>query len=154
MIPSLGKNRDAPTPEERPRPPSTGRIRVADVAEPVRRTLLDILRKLGTPESDVIVATSPEETLALFKKHNPSLVFLELLGVQPEDGLEVIHEILDTGPEVRVVLVTAEPDDAPEVRAAIRAGVFAVIHKPLRHEKIRQVISDLETELGGVERLR
>ena len=152
MIPAIGGGQRASGHDAGS--PASSRILVVDEAQVVRATLVEILRKLGVPDEDVEEATSAEEALAAFRRAPPHVVFAELVGVHPEDGLEVIHEMLERAPRAKVVLVTAEPRDSPEVRAAIRAGVFALVEKPLRHEKIRQVLQDLHAEEGGVERLR
>ncbi len=151
MIPSLGGGRPEGGRKERQRPRG---ILVVDEAPPVVRAILDALHKMGVSQHDVRVATGAQDALEAFHKDHPDLVFAELVGTRPEDGLEVLHEMLDAAPEVKVVLVTAEARDSPEVRAAIRAGVFAFIEKPLRHDKIRAVMADLEAEEGGIERFR
>lgn len=150
MIPALGGTHDMPA-EAAARP---SRVLVLDEAVPVRNALAEILHKLGFPVADLEQASTAEEALAAFRREVPHVVFAELVGVHPEDGLEVIHEMLERAPGVRVVLVTAEARDSPEVRAAVRAGVFAIVEKPLRHEKIRQVLADLAAEEGGIERFR
>lgn len=150
MIPGLGKQL-----EETPKGGARhGRVLILDEALPVRNALLEILRKLGIPDASVVQATTPDEALAAFEESPPDVVFAEFVGVHAEDGLEVIHELLERHPRVRIVLLTAEPREAPEVRAAIRAGVFAYVEKPIRHEKIRAILQDLEAEEGGIERLR
>lgn len=150
MIPSLGGRADEATQgRQRPR-----RILVVEEAPPVVRALLEALQKAGVPREDVRIAMSAQDALDAFHKDVPDVVFAELVGTRPEDGLEVVHEMLDAQPQVKVVLVTAEARDSPEVRAAIRAGVFAFVEKPLRHDKIRQVMQDLESEEGGIERFR
>lgn len=149
MIPAMG-GREVSASEAR----GPARILVVDEAVPVRNVLIEILRKLGMAEGEVWQASSAEEALALFKRESPTIVFTELVGVRPEDGLEVVHEMLDRAPTIKIVLVSAEARDSAEVRAAIRAGVFAFIEKPLRHEKIRQVMQELQAEEGGIERLR
>lgn len=131
-----------------------GVVLILDESLPVRLKMVEILHKLGTSDSHIVQATTAEEALAAFREHRPTLVFAELVGVHPEDGLDVLHEMLETEPTARIVLVTSEPRDSPEVRAAIRAGVFAYVEKPLRHEKIRSILSDLEAEEGGIERFR
>lgn len=154
MIPSLGRSGQEGPREEVGNPARLRRVMIADEALPVRRTLIEILKKMGTPESEILVATEPQEALEVFREKRPTIVFAEFLGVHAEDGLEIINEMLDFDPEAKIVLITAEARDTPEVRAAIRAGVFAFVEKPLRHEKIRAVLSDLESELGGIERFR
>lgn len=150
MIPSLGGRPE----EARPARQRARRILIVEEAPPVVRSLLDALQKAGLAREDLQVAMGGPEALASFQKETPDLVFAELVGTRPEDGLEIVLEMLDKAPHVKVVLVTAEPRDSAEVRAAIRAGVFAYIEKPLRHEKVRQALQDLESEEGGIERFR
>lgn len=149
MIPAIGSSEAGEAPAF-----TSNRILILDEALPVRNTLVDILRKLGIDDGDVEQTTSADEALEAFRREVPHVVFAELVGIHPEDGLEVIHEMLDAAPGIKIVLITAEPRDSAEVRAAVRAGVFALIEKPLRHEKIRQVMQELSAEEGGIERLR
>ena len=153
MIPSLGgrpdEGREGRKERVRPR-----RVLVVDEALPVVRAIVEALLKTGISREDVRVAMGAQDALESFHKDPPDVVFAELVGARPEDGLEIIHEMLESFPEVKIVLVTAEARDSAEVRAAIRAGVFAFIEKPLRHDKIRAVMQDLESEEGGIERFR
>lgn len=131
-----------------------GIVLVVDESLPVRLKMVEILQKLGTPGGHILQATTPEEALAAFRDKRPRLVFAELIGVHPEDGLDILHEMLEIEPTSRIVLVTSEPREGAEVRAAIRAGVFAYVEKPLRHEKIRAIVQEMEAEEGGIERFR
>jgi len=151
MIPGLQGKTPA---EEEPTVAVTSRVLVIDDALPIRRALAEALGKLGVRTDDLLEATDEAEALELFATAHPHVVFTEFVGVRTEDGLEVIHEMLERDPSARIVLVTAEPRDSPEVRAAIRAGVFAYIEKPIRHEKIRAVLQELEAEEGGTRGVR
>ena len=152
MIPGVGRSAQE-DPKGQPQS-RQGVLLVVDESIPIRRKLVEILQKLGTGATQIVEASSAAEALEAFRAHRPQVVFAELIGVHAEDGLEIVHEMLEIDPASRVVLVTAESRESPEVRAAIRAGVFAFIEKPLRYEKIRQVLADLEAEEGGIERLR
>lgn len=150
MIPALGQgNVDAPETGLH-----HGLVLIVDESLPVRKTLVEILQKLGVPAGHILQATSPDEALAAFREQRPHIVLTEFIGVHAEEGLEVIHEMLEHEPTARIVLLTAEPRESPEVRAAVRAGVFAYVEKPLRHDKIRSVLQELEAEEGGIERFR
>lgn len=151
MIPALGPSSLG---SEARSPLDHGTVLVVDESLPVRAKLVEVLEKLGTAGGKILQATTPEEALAAFRAHRPQVVFAELIGVHPEDGLEVIHAMLDIDPATRVVLVSAEPRESAEVRAAVRAGVFAVIEQPLRAEKVRHVLQELEGEESAIERLR
>lgn len=129
------------------------RYLVFDEALPIRRKLQEILYRTGISSTELRVTGTRDEALETFAIHHPHVVFMELPGA-PGDGLEMVLEMLEVDPQVRIVLVTAESQDSAVVRSAVRAGVFAVISKPLRHEKVRQVIAELDAEEGGIERFR
>lgn len=129
------------------------RFLVFDEALPIRRKLQEILHRTGVSAGELRVTGTRDEALEHFALHHPHVVFMELPGA-PGEGLEMVLEMLGIDPQVRIVLVTAESPDSPFVRAAVRAGVFAVIQKPLRHEKVRQVLAELDSEEGGIERFR
>lgn len=152
MIPGLGKNANAA--QKGSVEVDHGLVLIVDESAPIRQKLVEILTKLGTRGDAILQATTEDEAIAAFRAHHPRVVFAELIGVHPEDGLEILHEILEIDASTRIVLVTAEAREGPEVRAALRAGVFAVVDKPLRYEKIRAVLADIEAEEGGIERFR
>lgn len=151
MIPAVGPQAPAEVDE-----PLLGvpRVLIVDDAAPIVRALRDILHRLGIPREDVVHASTPAEALAWFKDEAPRVVFAELIGVHNEDGLEVVLEMLERAPTAKVILLTAEGRDCPEVRAALRAGIFAHLEKPLRMEKVRHVMQELEAEEGSIERYR
>lgn len=130
------------------------RVLIVDEAMPVRRLMQEAFHRLGLAASDVMATTDADEAMEIFAKSNPAMVFTEFVGADPERGLEMVLEMLELDPHVKVVLVTAEPNGSPLVRAAVRAGVFAVVEKPLRHDKIRGVLAEIENETGGIERYR
>lgn len=129
------------------------KVLVVDEALPVRRKLLDILHRAGVPASEVHMATSSDEALEIFALQNPTLVLCELVG-DPTRGLGMILEMLSIDPHAKVVLVTAEDASSAPVRQAIRAGVFGVLQKPLRHEMVRNLLAEIDSEEGGIERFR
>lgn len=152
MIPAVGGGQSDASLDE----PLLGvpRVLIVDEATPVVRGLREILHRLGVAREDVVHASTPTDALAWFKGEPPRVVFAEFIGTHNEDGLEVIHEMLERAPDVKVVLLTAEGRDAPEVRAALRAGIFAHVEKPIRMDKIRAVMQDLAAEEGNIERYR
>jgi len=155
VIPAFGGRR----PEDAQAPAASAHavsavILVLDEALAVRRAMEEILVKLGVAHRDLRLVETPEDALEIFRKERPRLTFTEFIGTHPDEGLDMIHAMLDVDPQAKIVLLTAEPKDAPEVRAAIRAGAFAHVEKPLRHEKIRAILLEIEAEEGGIERYR
>lgn len=130
------------------------RILVVDEALPVRRKLQEILARAGIAGSEVRAVASAEDALEAFALEHPDIVFAELVGADSTEGLRMVTEMLSLDPLARVVLVTAETEDSPLVRQAVRAGVFGIIAKPLRQEKVRAVLAEIESEEGNIERFR
>jgi DNA-binding NtrC family response regulator len=130
------------------------RVLIVDEALPVRRKLLEILHRAGLAGAQVQTVETPESAMEAFVREHPPLVFTELVGKDSDQGLAMVLEMLQVDPHAKIVLVTAENPESTVVRQAVRAGVFAVIRKPLRHDKIRQVLSEIESEEGGIERFR
>lgn len=130
------------------------RVLIIDEALPVRRKLLEILHRAGLSGSQVQTVETADAAMETFVREHPALVFTELVGKDADEGLAMVLEMLQVDPHAKVVLVTAEDPECTLVRQAVRAGVFAVVRKPLRHEKIRQVLSEIESEEGGIERFR
>lgn len=129
-------------------------VLVVDEALPIRRKLLDILHRTGVGAAEVEMAADPEQALEMFARTHPSLVFSELAGRTPDEGLGMVLEMLRLDPQAKIILLTAEDPDSQVVRQAVRAGVFAVVRKPLRHDAIRHVLAEIEAEEGGIERFR
>ena len=126
---------------------------IVDESPTIRTLTTEILQKLGHSESSVTLAGSPADALEAFDRVRPAVVFAEL-DFDGADGLAAALEMLARDPHVKLVIFTAEGRDAPRVRRAVRAGAFAVVEKPLRHDKLRAVMADLQMEEGGIERLR
>jgi DNA-binding NtrC family response regulator len=149
-VPVRDADADSAAARTRSAPPA---ILVVDEALPVRRKLAEILSR-STVVGTLHEAATAEEALAAFTAHAPRIVLAEFVGKDADDGLELILDMLRRDPGVRIILVTAEPESSALVRQAVRMGVFAVVQKPLRHEKIRQALQELASEDGGIERLR
>lgn len=130
------------------------RVLVCDEALPIRRKLQEILHRAGIAGTEMRIADNAEKAMEIFALDHPDVVFTELVGEDAQAGLAMVLEMLSLDPQVRIVLVTAEAEDSAVVRAAVRAGVFAVVPKPLRHEKVRHVLADIDSEEGGIERFR
>lgn len=133
---------------------SLRRVLVVDDALPIRRKLLEILHRAGLSGQQVATVETPEKAFEAFVRDHPSLVFTELVGPDVDAGLAMVLEMLQVDPQAKIVLLTAEDPESPLVRQAVRAGVFAVVRKPLRHDKIRSVLTEIENEEGGIERFR
>lgn len=125
---------------------------VFDEMPAARRALIEALRKVGISSTDVAVADSLEHALDCYSAEEPRIVFFEIPS--QAGGIEALEEMLSRRPEAKVVLVTGESLDSPGVRRAVRAGIVAIVEKPLRVDRLRQVLLEIEQEEGGIERIR
>lgn len=126
------------------------RVLVLDESDAVRAKLVDVLAERGLRARS---AATREEAEALLAAAEPDLVFLEFLGA-PDQGLDLLDRALARHPRAPFVLATAEGPESALVRRAVRMGVFAVLHKPLRREDVRRVLDDVDAEREDLVRLR
>jgi NtrC-family two-component system response regulator AlgB len=111
------------------------RVLVVDDEKNIRDTLLQYLEGLGCQAA---AASSAEGALAMLRSQRFDLAFLDLrLG--ETNGLGIIPDLLETSPELSIVVITAYAtiDTAVE---AIRRGAQDYLPKPFRPEQIDQVV--------------
>lgn len=130
----------------------TRRILVVDESPAVRAKLAAVLAEAEPTGVEVATAASAAECLAQLGAQVPHALFTDLVGESPEAGLRTLLGVMELHPTLPIVLVTAERRDSRVVHEAVRMGVFAVLHKPLRNDAVRRVLAELETEGSGVAR--
>jgi PAS domain S-box-containing protein len=102
------------------------KIMVADDNRNVNDVMSDTLAEYGF---ETVQAFDGKETLELFDKDRPDLVFLDYLMPQA-DGLEVLKKIKKKQPDTMVVFVTGEGSEDVAVKA-MKAGASDYITKPI-----------------------
>ncbi len=88
----------------------------------------------------VYSAGDGREALCKLKEKVHNMVFLDL-KMPNLNGVEVLRHIKEHYPDIVVVVITGEKYCENEKKAK-EIGVFSVIHKPFKLEKVRQVIKD------------
>ena len=84
-------------------------------------------------------ATNGQETVDLYKRESPDLVFLDI--VMPEkDGNTAIREIIDFDKNADIIIVSSVGTQS-QLRAAIEAGAKDFIQKPVQPEIIHHIIA-------------
>jgi len=97
-----------------------------------------MLAELGC---EVDVAGTAEQSLALIKRKKYDFIFLDL-GLPDRNGIEVaafIHQLEDRTEQGRVIVLTAYADEETKV-ACLKAGVEAVLLKPVKIECLEEII--------------
>ncbi len=109
-------------------------------------------------EYEVLTASSPEEARRLVREERPAVVTLDLTlrpGGGPEDGLQLLDEIVDEYPLTKVIMVTgnSEPQNA---LVAIHRGAVDWYAKPIELEELKGIlrrafhVRAIEQTRGGV----
>ena len=88
---------------------------------------------------DVLLATSGREAIKVAKEERPPIVLLDIKLGWGKDGLEVLKEIREFSPEIRVIMMTAESDD-DTIEEAKRLGAEDYIVKPFSLVYLERVV--------------
>ena len=92
---------------------------------------------------DVVVSGDRETAIAQLRRHQPSVVLLDL-GLPPDpggvtEGLATLEDILSMQPETKVIIVTGDNDRANAVKA-IGCGAYDFYQKPVEPEILELVV--------------
>jgi DNA-binding NarL/FixJ family response regulator len=113
------------------------RLLIADDHAVVRRGLKEIL----TAESDMVLvgeARSGPELLALARKERVDVVVLDIT-MPGRSGLEVLKELRQELPRVRILVLSMHPEDQYAVRA-LRAGAAGYLTKESAPDELVKAI--------------
>lgn len=92
---------------------------------------------------DVVVSGDRETAIAQLRRHQPSVVLLDL-GLPPDpggvtEGLATLEAILSMQPETKVIIVTGDNDRANAVKA-IGCGAYDFYQKPVEPEILELIV--------------
>jgi two-component system, response regulator RegA len=88
----------------------------------------------------VDAAANLNEVLAITREHTPDLAVVDL-QLEERSGLEVLQQLRDTQPEVRVVILTAY-GTIPLAVQALRLGAVDFLTKPLGAAQILAAVQE------------
>ncbi|HZQ99863.1 MAG TPA: response regulator [Chloroflexota bacterium] len=111
------------------------RILVVDDSEPVREICGRMLSRLG---HEVVTAADAAEALTVYGVARPDAVLLDV-GLPDRSGLDVLVDLRDANPDVRVAMLTAERERAVVLRA-LELGVRDYLVKPFALERLREAM--------------
>ena len=85
-------------------------------------------------------ATNSLDALPLFIDKKPGVVLLDIM-LGSENGIEILKKFLELNPNVQVIMITAYAKIETAVEA-IKIGAFDYIEKPVKFEKLLQVVKN------------
>ncbi len=85
-------------------------------------------------------ATNSLDALPLFIEKGPGVVLLDIM-LGPENGIDILKKLLEINPNAQVIMITAYAKIESAVEA-IKIGAFDYIEKPVKFEKLLQVVTN------------
>lgn len=129
------------------------RALVVDDSRTIRMVLRHMLAQAGVPETGIHEADGGAAALARFSEADPEVVFLDL-EMPDMDGEQVAQRILDEHPLAKLVLTTGVDRGDARVRRLVSMGAFEVVEKPLRRERVDDVLRLVDETAGNHGRIR
>lgn len=124
---------------------SPARVLVVDDDPAVREMLARVLSEAGY---DTLAAENGREALRVTANHRCDAALLDL-GLGAEDGWTTLKQLRQREPALRVIIITAWPN---QHQAAAKAGADACFEKPLEFAQLLDAIARLiggETDRDG-----
>lgn len=118
------------------------KVLICDDSVLVRKKLADILKTAGITE--IAEAKDGVQAVEQFKATNPDLTFMDI--VMPEKtGIEALEEIKQYNPAAKVVMASTIGTQS-NLTAAIKAGAFDFLQKPIQEEDIYKILNTFTKE--------
>ena len=119
---------------------SLNKILIVDDIEDIRKQL-----KWGFgKEYSVLLAADGKEALALFRRHQPLVVTLDL-GLPPDEegtdeGFRCLKEMLSIAPTTKIIVITGN-DGRENALKAVQMGAYDYYPKPVDLDELKVIIS-------------
>ena len=113
------------------------KILISDDSILARKQLKDTISSHGAPT--YIEATNGQETIDLYKKEKPDLVFLDIV-MPVKDGNAAIREIIEFDSSADIIIVSSVGTQS-QLKAAIEAGAKDFIQKPLNKTQVKDILA-------------
>ncbi|MBI4394473.1 MAG: response regulator [Euryarchaeota archaeon] len=128
------------------------RYLVVDDSLTIRLVMQQILARLGAMPDDISLAEDGIQAVELFKKVDPDVVFMDI-EMPRMTGNEAATEILKVKATARVVVMTGVDSKDQRVRNLLAQGAYDLIEKPIRFDRIQQLIHLMDVEDGRMKRI-
>jgi two-component system chemotaxis response regulator CheY len=126
-------------------------ILVVDDVALMRKILTNMLvQQCGIQKDNVYEAADGAAAVAVYKKHKPDIVFLDVL-MPKQNGTETVADLIKADSEAYIIMCSAAGERAI-VKDCVRAGAKDYIIKPLDPDRVKIALKkgglkeDLEEE--------
>ena len=114
---------------------------VVDDSKISRKWLIEMIPKKIVESAVIIEGCNGEEAIALYKQHQPDIVFLDITmpGI---DGFEALKHIKEINSDALVVMVSADRQKSTKEKV-LSLGASAIISKPIDEEEFHTTLLKL-----------
>ena len=114
---------------------------VVDDSKISRKWLIEMIPKKIVENAEIIEGCNGEEAIALFQKHQPDVLFLDITmpGI---DGFEALKRIREINADALVVMISADRQKSTKEKV-LSLGASAIISKPIDEEEFRSTLLKL-----------
>jgi DNA-binding NarL/FixJ family response regulator len=113
------------------------KVLIVDDSALTVRTLTSMLREMG--HSVVQTAGSGAQALTAYRSCNPDMVTMDI--TMPDmDGIQATSFLISEFPTAKIIMVTSHGQEAM-VMKAIKAGAMGYVLKPIKPDKLRDMIA-------------
>jgi two-component system, chemotaxis family, chemotaxis protein CheY len=119
------------------------KIMVVDDSSLMRKILSDIIIELG---HIVIEACEGEESIELYKKEHPDIVFMDIImNLDKKNGINALKSIKSYDPNAIIIMCTSIGDQDSVVKECVENGAVEYICKPfLKNEIIKAINNNIK----------
>jgi response regulator of citrate/malate metabolism len=122
-------------------------VLIVEDSKAISMLLDSFLKKLNYQK--IHVAHSGKEAIKTFqdltKAGTVPLVMLDY-GLPDMTGTEIMTKLLNTKPETKIIVVTAESQTDEKIKDVLRNGAYLFIQKPIRFENLKNALEIAEEE--------
>lgn len=114
---------------------------VVDDSKISRKWLIEMIPKKIVENAEIIEGCDGEEAIALFQKHQPDVLFLDITmpGI---NGFEALKRIREINADALVVMISADRQKSTKEKV-LSLGASAIISKPIDEEEFRTTLLKL-----------
>lgn len=118
------------------------KILVTDDSKMARKMVIKTLQDaLNDKNYEVLEAQNGQESVDLYKEHNPNIVFMDLT-MPVMDGFEALKKIKEFDINAKIVIISADIQKL-SMDKALQLGAFNFIKKPIDVFKMHQILDKI-----------